>query len=689
MKTHANFLASVLLTAACVCAASASNKDGHASGVAGNLVHNGDFEIVSSDCPPPGWVMWGAQKYKIPANYTRDETAPHGGAACFRMHHPANTAGYVVLAPSHAIRPRGGKVYTVSFYARSDRTGSSAFGFTAYESVRPFVDAASPGRWTLDVTPSWQRFEFEIHEGWDFFSDRSRYLLLTFYATQDNKEECTLWVDDIVVTEKPSTRDGRLLDASHLTYEPLQHRLEPGKRLEFTVDAKRRLGPATRNVGAVSFHRVAGWTGHPYNKAGEYTLPAETEEAIREMRMPMTRFYAVGDEPFSVEESIDRAAEVCRRVNVPLDNCVLELETQGAQTKLAPDVWARGVSHARKKGYGFRYWEISNEPYIRRPDSAFSTPDSYVEHVKDVSQSILAVDPRAQIGIGIHKNSQNWGNYILKRTAGCYDFVAAHHYASVRNIHTGKFEAAVLTTNFKALDDCSKVNALIRAYNPDREVVQIDTEWGMHCGGPNGERADYVDRNANVFGTIHRAVRLIYYAREGMLAGASAWQMLNRVGAQGFGVLAPEVPEKRFMLYWLYYYFNRHLGEWALELHGTAPYYVPETEDASSFQATEYGGPQTPVLATLSKDGRALYVVIANGSWDRAEPCRIEVRNFAVSETDGVLLTHSDPDGKPLLERKSDAVSLLPISVEADVLTCAIPPHAVAFLTMKTTETTE
>jgi hypothetical protein len=60
---------------------------------------------------------------------------------------------------------------------------------------------------------------------------------------------------------------------------------------------------------------------------------------------------------------------------------------------------------------------------------------------------------------------------------------------------------------------------------------------------------------------------------------------------------------------------------------------------ASSFKWGEYGGPQTPVLATLSKDGSALYVVIANGSWAKAAPCRIDVRNFPISQAHGILLT--------------------------------------------------
>ena len=52
--------------------------------------------------------------------------------------------------------------------------GSSTFGLTAHESIRPFVDAASPGGCPIMVTPARQRFQFEVHEGWGFFADRGR-----------------------------------------------------------------------------------------------------------------------------------------------------------------------------------------------------------------------------------------------------------------------------------------------------------------------------------------------------------------------------------------------------------------------------------------------------------------------------------------------------------------------------------
>jgi len=647
-----------------------------------NLIYNGDFELNSPDSPPPGWTMWGAQQYKVPANFTRDTTAPHGGKACFRIHHPADTAGYIVSAPDQAIRPQSRMRYEVTFWAKADRPGASQFGVTAYSTINPFTDAPAPGFYPLDVGTEWKQSSFAIDEGWDFNAERSRYLLLTFRATTVQAEATTLWLDDVVVTEQKSPREGRLMDEASLQDEPLQHRLQPGDQLDLTVDAKKPLRPANRNVGGVSFHRVAGFTRLPYDRDGKYNMSPEQENAVRELRLPMTRFYGVGDEPFSLEDSIDKAAEVCRRTDIPLDTLALEFETQGAERKLAPEGWARGVLHSVARGYGFHYWEISNEPYLGRPGTAFASPEEYVEHVKAVAAAIREVQPEAQIGVAINQGSLKWGNYVLKLAAGHYDFVVGHYYA-VSNADKRKFEVATLTENYKVLDQILRVNALIRAYNPGREVCQLDTEWGMHSGGPNGERADDVNRNANIFGTLHRAVRLIYYAREALLRGASSWQMFSYRKSPGFGVLATDAPDKRCMGYWLYYYFNRHVGQTVLDAQGAAPEYAPAKGDDPYTTPGAFPGPLTPALVTLSEDGRTIHFVLANGSWDRTVPCRVALRNFTPAKAEGTVLSSADPDANPLLERKEDFVADFTVEVSRAGMSCAIPPHSVVFVTVR------
>jgi hypothetical protein len=642
-----------------------------------NLVFFDDFETPSPQNPPAQWAMWGANEFKMPANYTRDTNQPHGGQACFRIHHPANTRGYVVSAPSCAIRPKPQMIYSVSFWARAAKPGNAVFRWTAYRTIKPFADAPLPGSLPCQVDRTWQPFSCSIREGLDFLADQGRFLLLTFSAASEPADEQTLWIDDVRVSEQPDPEPVALLNAETIPHEALEHRLRPGERLEFTVSPTNRLHRATAEAGGISFHRVCGWTGQPYDRKGSYTLRPELETAIRELRLPMTRFYAVGDEPLGVEWAIDKAAEVCRRVGVAQDHCVLEFEEQGASRALPPETWARGVSHAVRQGYRFHHWEIANEPYssLWGEGQAFPTSDAFISHFKAVSGAIRRVDPLAQVGVDIYPEHLRWGNYLLKQLAGHYDFVAPHYYCSA-DVHQLRFEEITLTENYRMLDRALKIQALLRAYNGSRQAYQYDTEWGMSCSAPGGKAADYEDRNANIIGTVHRAVRLIYYSREDILRGASGWQMLSGLGGQGFGILSQQAPDKRFLLYWLYYYFNRHVGEWVLQMDGTAYYHQPRQE------AGEFAGPLTPALATLSRDGREIYLIIANGSWTRAVPCHVKLENFHADRARGIVITNDKLDGKPLLENKEEAVSDFPVSAAGNEANCIVPQHAVVFLTL-------
>jgi len=633
-------------------------------------VFNGDFEAESPSKPPPGWSIWGPPSTKNPEHFVRDLENPHTGRACLRIFHPAGSNDYVVTDPTHAIRPQPRRKYQISFWVRADQSRQAVFAIHAYRSVRPLKDAPSPGRFILEVQPTWKPFSFEFEEGLDFFADESPYWLLGFEAVRDRRQQGTLWVDDIRVTSYPSTTPP-LLRLSEVDYKPLNHRLTPGHSLDLTIDFARRWGKANRQISGISFHRVAGWTGQPFDRQGRFTLPESLHRAIRELRLPMTRFYAVGAEPFSVGESLDKIAWLCEGLGIPREWTVIELEEQSADSKLPPEDWARAVRHSLEKGYGFRFWEIANEPYMGK---AFPTPTDYVEHFQRVSQAIREVAPEHQVGIAIHPQNVRWGNLVLKLAAGRYDFVVGHYYADAW-IFRQPFEEVVITENMRVLDHILRLNAVIRAYNPGREVYQLDTEWGLHASGPNGERADYVNRNANVWGLLHRAIRMIYYAREGMLHGASSWQMLSRVSGQGFAILFSDAPESRSMLYWLYWHFNRHLGTELVSFEGMAPFHTPASSEDRAL-----AGPLTPVLVTA--DGSQLFAVIANGSWQQSVPMRIRFRDFRPGSVRGVILSDDQLDGEPKLDRQQPFVRVFSPEITGGELRGKIPPHCVIFLTI-------
>jgi hypothetical protein len=177
---------------------------------------------------------------------------------------------------------------------------------------------------------------------------------------------------------------------------------------------------------------------------------------------------------------------------------------------------------------------------------------------------------------------------------------------------------------------------------------------------------------------MHRTVRLIYYAREGMLRGASGWEMFCRLKGAGYGILTRDAPEQALLLYWLYYHFNRHVGDWALDLDGTAPYHSP-----AGGAAAGPAGPLTPVLATLDADGKTMYLVLANASATRSVPCELALRNFPAATASGVTLSQPTLDADPLVKRAEDVVCPLPVGLEGGKAAFVLPAHAAAFVTLR------
>jgi hypothetical protein len=148
------------------------------------------------------------------------------------------------------------------------------------------------------------------------------------------------------------------------------------------------------------------------------------------------------------------------------------------------------------------------------------------------------------------------------------------HYDDATDPYTHDLPQTVLASNYRMLDHISRVNATIHHFNSNGRAYQLDTEWGLSGGTrPGDETPARHWRNANIIGTLHRAVRMIYYAREGILRGASGWEMFARRHTVTFAYLTRDDPDKRFVLYWLYFHFNRpwdrRIGRWWIHWHST------------------------------------------------------------------------------------------------------------------------
>ena len=473
-------------------------------------------------------------------------------------------------------------------------------------------------------------------------------------------------------------------------------RARPGEAIDLTVDLARVLRPTPRAAGGIAVHRILGYGTErysmPFNREAPYAwnVPPVLEQRIRDLRLPMTRFYGVGAEPIPIEAAIDRIAEFTDRLGIPQEWTVLELEEQGANVALPPERWAAAARHVIAKGYGFRRWELGNEVYSSiwkdgRHGRAFPTSADYIAHARAVAAAIRAVQPAALIGVSYLGGNLAWGERVLKELAGSYDFVVGHWYqfTSVES----DFAATVIDENRAVLERVRRTSALIAAYNPDRAVTQLDTEWGMHarpsperCATmPPNEVAMLYRRNGNLVGAMARAVRMIHYLREGLVEGACGWGMfgLGRYPAFTTVPVEDESRERSTVLYWLYHLLNRHLGGQVLDTEGTVPF-----RTASRLIAGREGVrlPLTPVLATADADGSCAYLVVANGSWDQAIPARFTIRGLVPGQAIGTAMSQDDPDGSALLDRPEEVLHDLAVVVADGTVSFTLPPHAIAFV---------
>jgi hypothetical protein len=461
---------------------------------------------------------------------------------------------------------------------------------------------------------------------------------------------------------------------------------------DLTVDTTTRLQPAAKRAGGVSVFAL-GWDndGAPWDSAGTtYKLSSTQDQAISGLQLPNTRTYGLADESFGINAAIDLFATFTQGHGIPEDTSVLELEDLFASTLLSPADWAAGVQHSVSAGYQFHNWEIANEPYYGW-DSGLSDVGTYVTHVQQVSQAIRAVDSKAVVGAAICRNNSSWNTTVIQQAAGSYDWVDGHYYSFIDPdpTVTPAIEDVALAENFMIFAEIVENNSLLVAANPGGGVYQYDTEWGnsANVDADSGQTAaDFNGMNANINGALHRAVRLLYYAREGLMLGANSWQLLDDTDADGFALIPVDSPQYS-MLYWVYSYFNQSMGDWVVDISGSTRSYtstISVSPDNGNPVNTTVTGPQTPAMATLSDDGTKLQLMVVNGSWSLSFPMQVSLKGFAPATATGVVLSSDDRTASPVVSQAA-FVSNFPVTVGGpgqSSLTATLPPHAIVFITV-------
>lgn len=483
------------------------------------------------------------------------------------------------------------------------------------------------------------------------------------------------------------------------------------------------------------------FTGLPIDYEGNYTLvnypSGNFEEPIKNLNLQATRvhdfnyydrFIHAGKDKdafyarFDAKTGLDKWHYLAQRLNIPEENIVIGLHIytdMDGNIYPLPNFWQDFVRYSVSKGYKFKRWEIGNEIVnpISERESGFilngffnrynlsQSVSKYKDYFIKVSEAIKKVQPDAQFAISINgdatlKNRNDddaqyaWNKVILEELAGYYDFIVGHYYLGGQyEVDDNNFERHVLTFNYAMMQlelDILKYARGLKG-NKNRFIYHYDTEWGSHALRKRwGESDVYSEvRNGNLFGSIARAIRLIYYLRENIVEGASTWAMIERDPDKtpAFGLLTHNTPNKRSMTYWLYYYFNQFLGEWILDIQGTAPYKTEYSFEHWPWYTIDIvKGPYTPVLASKSQDEKTVYLIIANGNETTNYNFQTNFVGFQGTKIRGIIFndfrTTNWKDNNPFSFNQSDFIREYSptLSPDGKILKGQIPAHSVLFL---------
>jgi len=145
----------------------------------------------------------------------------------------------------------------------------------------------------------------------------------------------------------------------------------------------------------------------------------------------------------------------------------------------------------------------------------------------------------------------------------------------------------------------------------------------------------------------------------------------------GFGILSPENPEMRSMLYWLYDYFIKHTGNLVLDFKGFAPFYQGE------YRGLTFKAPLTPCLATISKNSQRIFLVIANASSDKFIESSVKVKNFYPFLPKGLVFLDDSADSHPYINNPKEIIQTSEITQKGNSFFFVLPPKSINFITLE------
>ena len=348
----------------------------------------------------------------------------------------------------------------------------------------------------------------------------------------------------------------------------------------------------------------------------------------------------------------DEALDLSKRTQAPLlitANIVSGTPQEAAE-------WLRYIKGRTGPGKAppVAYWELGNEQYDKSgsPQARASTmsPSEYVKRFREFAAALRAMDPSVKIGAVSDENYghriphayPDWTRTVLQQVGKDADFISVHNgYAPVlfdpkpgrvRDVYAAMLSAPQeIAQNLHELSD--QIASLVP--DPNRRVKIAITEWGpLFQFTPDHP---YVDHPKTLGSALYVASLLKTFVETDRVEIANFFKLadplfMGWIGTRD-GHTIPKAP------YYAFQMFTRHFGDVLVHSSVETPVYSSRSigwVDASSHT------PYVDVATSRSSDGKKLYVLAVNKSFDSEASVQLDLRGVSPAGT-GTAWTLSGP----------------------------------------------
>ncbi len=281
--------------------------------------------------------------------------------------------------------------------------------------------------------------------------------------------------------------------------------------------------------------------------------------------------------------------------------------------------WMR---YCKEKGYKVRYWGIGNEMYGHWQLGHLDATKYALKAIL-FAKEMRKVMPNARL-IAVGVDGGGWGNWnaIVTKIAGAhFDLIAPHYYQG-----------------YNPNDDPCQIYTVVAGSPVHIERMLRETFAIVERNKPKGKRITLAFDEWNVWEptqTVENGLESFYSLRDGIFA-AGVFHAMHRCGdfvelaclAQTVNVLGAlrtnQTQVVKTPIYWAFWIYVRNTGKWRVACDVDCP-----------VGTTPVGG-ETPVVdasATLSEDGKTLFVALINRHPESDVAVHLDLGNFKAKPT--------------------------------------------------------